>query len=348
MNLLESHLRDRVLKTDFFNFQGFKLQAFLKGKKIVDLKIGKTYPFYDIASITKIVFTTTYFMDAIDTKKIKYSDKVSYFLPWFSHSQILWTQLINHSAGNEWWQPFYKDINLKLSCEQKFQQMEKFCQLAPLGDAKKAVYSDLDFYLLGSIMQKIEGKPLIKVWQDLKSKFYSETDFHFNYDNKPLFAKNNYAPTENCPWRNKIIQGTVHDENAWSLGGIAPHAGLFGQIDDLAHFGLKLRQSYLNKKNNFVSHKTLKKFSQRSMPELRGDWALGFMIPSQKGSSAGDKFSRKSFGHTGFTGTSLWYDPQRDLLVCLLSNRVHPTRENQGFIQLRPRLHDWIIEELEG
>ena len=84
------------------------------------------------------------------------------------------------------------------------------------------------------------------------------------------------------------------------------------------------------------------------MPRSCGDWAYGFMVPALKGSSAGEHFSKKSFGHTGFTGTSLWFDPERDLLLCLLSNRVHPSRSNQGFIRLRPKLHDWSVEYLEG
>ena len=83
------------------------------------------------------------------------------------------------------------------------------------------------------------------------------------------------------------------------------------------------------------------------MPAKRGDWGYGFMIPSLQGSSAGSLFSKKSFGHTGFTGTSLWFDPGRDLLVCLVSNRVHPTRKNRGFVSLRPLLHDWIVEFVE-
>lgn len=335
-------------ESGYFDFPGFKLQAFLEGDKIADVSVGKTYTYYDLASLTKIIFTTTYFMDAVDSKKLSLSQKVSTLLPWYQHKGVKVSELLNHSAGNQWWQPFYKKIDSKLGPDQAFQQIEKFCQAAPLSQSKRAVYSDLDFYLLGSIMQKVEQRPLIDIWASIKEKYYSSTRLHFNYQNQLNYKKSLYAPTEKCSWRKKILTGEVHDENGWALGGIAPHAGVFGRIQDLSSFGLLLRQSYFDEKALFVSSKTLRKFTKRSLPQARGDWGFGFMIPSEKGSSAGELFHKNSFGHTGFTGTSLWFDPGRDLLVCLVSNRVHPSRKRRGFVSLRPRLHDLIVEYVEG
>ena len=140
----------------------------------------------------------------------------------------------------------------------------------------------------------------------------------------------------------------VHDENAWSIGGIAPHAGLFGGISDLESYGFLLRNIYLGRWNKLISAETLSLFAKRSLPKNCGDWGLGFMLPSLKGSSAGDLMSRKSIGHTGFTGTSFWMDLEKDLFVSLLSNRVHPTRDNKGFVRLRPMIHNWVVEYLEA
>ena len=343
---LESFLRKKTLKSGLVDFQGFCLQVFFRGQKITDLKFGKTYRFYDLASLTKIIFTTTYFMDAVDQKKIILNTRLKKILPWYPRAQVLISQLLNHSVGYQPWLPFYKKISPGLNPEQSFQQLQRLCQKSPVRKRKKALYSDLDFFLLGAVMEQVEKKPLIFIWKKLREKFYGKSQFHFNYKNKRRYPKSSYAPTENCLWRKEIVTGLVHDENAFALGGIAPHAGIFGRIEDLSLFGLLLRDSFLGEKVSFIKQKTIRQFTKRSLPKNSGHWALGFMCPSTKNSSAGRWMDRNSFGHTGFTGTSLWYDPESDLLVCLVSNRIHPSRKNRGFVSLRPKLHDWIVEFL--
>ncbi len=347
MKSLQSLLRKKTMESGFMDFPGFCLQVFFRGKKITDLKMGKTYRFYDLASLTKIIFTTTYFMDAMDQKKMTLNTRLSDILPWYSKKQVLLPQLLNHSVGYEPWFPFYKKISPDMQPEQSFQQLQYLCGKSPVKKRKKAIYSDLDFFLLGAVMEQVEKKPLMGIWKNLREKFYGKSRFHFNYENKRQYPKSFYAPTENCPWRGEVITGQAHDENAFALGGVAPHAGLFGGIGDLSFFGLLLRNSFLGVDCSFVTQKTVKQFTRRSLPKTRGDWALGFMCPSTKGSSAGQWMAGDSFGHTGFTGISLWYDPAFDLLVCLVSNRIHPSRKNQGFIHLRPKLHDWIVEFLK-
>ena len=348
MTDLSSFLYEKTLKSGLVDFPGFCLQAFFQGKKIADLKFGKTYKFYDLASLTKIVFTTTYFMEAVDKGKLSLNIPLKKILPWYHFNRVLLFQLLNHSVGYKPWMPFYRKIPLDMGPEQSFQEIQNFCRKTPLQKRKKALYSDLDFFLLGAVMEQVEKKPLVFIWKELEEKFYKKTRFHFNYENRRKYSKSSYAPTENCPWRKEIITGQVHDENAFALGGVAPHAGLFGRIEDLSFFGLLLRNSLKGKNVFFLKQKTVKKFTVRSLPETHGDWALGFMCPSVKGSSAGRWMSENSFGHTGFTGTSLWYDPRLDLLVCLVSNRIYPTRKNRGFVSLRPKLHDWIVEFLKG
>ena len=354
MSPLEKQIRSQVSASGEFDFQGFKLQVHRKGRKTIDMAMGKTYPLYDLASLTKIIFTTFYFIHAHSQKKMGLRKKLKEILAWYAHDRVEVGQLLNHSAGNHWWQPFYKKIDRGLDRTQRYQQLEKLCQSASVKPNQKAIYSDIDFFILGSLMQSLENKPLSEIWDELKSQFYGQSGLHFNGGHKLQFAKTKYAPTEKCSWRKKTLQGEVHDENAWSLGGVAPHAGLFGSGDDLASYGLLLRSLYYAKKKPAsVSIKpqawsslcaSLKLFSKRSVPRAKGDWGYGFMLPSKPRSTAGQFFHESSFGHIGFTGISLWFDPKADLLVTLVSNRVHPSRDNKGFVRLRPQIHDWIMQ----
>lgn len=367
---------------------GLRVQAYHRGRKIIDVEVGKTDPFYDWASLTKVVFTTTALMRLHDEGVFRVNDRVSRWVPWFPESsRARLRDLLSHSAGLTWWHPFYKSmdkwlnksismshsINKQLSMRKKsstesgprvlktpeeawdvFQSLLKRKVLADLkgsesgsfSNSSPSVYSDLDFLLLGVVLESMAGAGLYAVWSELRDRLgFADTDFHRG--NRPRHARQLYAPTEACSWRGKILQGEVHDENAWALGGVAPHAGLFGPIDDLSRWGLLLRAAIRGADSrHFPGAETVRLFTKRSIPRARGDWALGFMLPTKGAASCGPLFSTRSVGHTGFTGTSIWYDPDRDLLVSLLSNRVHPTRENREFVALRPRIHTWIAEGL--
>lgn len=344
LNKLEKDLQQKIQQSKDMDFPSLQVQAYFKGKKRVDISRGPEKKYFDLASLTKILFTGLWFSEAIANRKLNFNSKVCGILPWFPHKTIQVGQLLSHSAGNAWWQPFYKEISLSLNPEQAWQQMEHFCRQAPLSKSKKAVYSDLDYYLLGSIMQKIEQKPLIEIWNEFSAKHYSKSNLHFNYKNKAQYSKDFYAPTEKCVWRKRVLKAEVHDENAWALGGVASHAGLFGNASDLSLLGKKLRSILQNTSQH---SKVLKKMVTRSMSSTLGDWGYGFMLPSRQNSSAGELFSKKSFGHTGFTGISFWLDPEKDLFVSIVSNRVHTTRENKGFIRLRPKIHNWIAESIQ-
>lgn len=339
---------------------GLCLQAFSKGRKIVDLEIGKTYPYYDLASLTKILFTTTALMVLKDEKRFRVSDPVSRWVPWFPEDHPARIKdLLTHSAGLTWWYPFYKNLEPKTakvkSPEEAWdifqvQLKKKICSDFEKNGygfpAEKSVYSDLDYFLLGIALESISGTTLYTNWANLRDRLELDgLDFHRN--NKPKHGKREYAPTEKDSWRGRTLQGEVHDENTYALRGVAPHAGLFGPIEDVSGYGLMLRAAMRGRgASNFPSHETVKLFTKRSIPRTRGDWGLGFVMPSKASSTAGPLFSLKSVGHTGFTGTSLWYDPDRDLLVTILSNRVHPTRDNTLFQKLRPQIHTWIAESL--
>lgn len=334
---------------------GLCLQVHKNGRQLADIRLGRTHDFYDLASLTKIIFTVSVFMQLEDEGRIKVKDFVSSFLQWWPHKSVRIEQVLSHTAGLPWWAPFHKELNLKKTILARREDLRKKISRiertgkglrSPGGRAIKAVYSDIDFILLGFLLEEVLESSLIEIWGSLTWREFA-SGLHFNVNNKPKYKRSSYAPTEKCPWRKKILQGEVHDDNTWSFGGVSSHAGLFGSIDDVAQYGLLLRQAYRNKKGSeLASHKTVRHFTHRAILRNQGDWALGFVMPTRGAASCGKYFHSSSFGHTGFTGTSLWYDPTRDLLVTILSNRVHPTRENTRYVQFRPKIHDWIVELL--
>ncbi|MBW2435071.1 MAG: serine hydrolase, partial [Deltaproteobacteria bacterium] len=147
-----------------------------------------------------------------------------------------------------------------------------------------------------------------------------------------------------CAWRRKVLVGQVHDENAYAVGGIEGHAGLFGSAADIHRLLIELLFTYHGQKHSDLFSKNLLHQFFRRLPGT--DKALGFDAPSEKGASCGAIFSQKSVGHLGFTGTSFWMDLERSVVVILLTNRVHPTRNNEQIKNFRPKLHDTVMEVL--
>jgi len=325
---------------------GVVLRAYSGGTLVCDLQIGDTRRYYDLASLTKIVFTQQAMMQAFDQGRWALDTVVGDILPDFTHPQTRITELLTHCSGIAWWMPFYASVDMRLPWQERRRWLYAQLQVAPLHQTGKAVYSDLGFMLLGFVLEAMHGKSLLDIWLALKAHTYPGGSLDFHVDNLPPHPREQYAATECCPWRDKRLQGEVHDDNTWSFGGISTHAGLFGSIDDLAGYGLQLRAQLLGLPGALVQGDTAQRFARRALAAEAGDWALGFMLPSPQGASCGKHFSPRSIGHTGFTGTSLWYDPERDLLVTILSNRVYGGRENKAFLALRPQLHDWVVEAL--
>lgn len=326
---------------------GLQVQVHQAGKKICDFSVGETYAYYDLASLTKIIFTTQALMKAFDHGLWNPKSTVSEFCPWFPHEKVLISDCLNHSSGLVWWLPFYQKLDLSTSALNRWTESARRLRDLPLENNENSVYSDVGFILLGHVLESMHSLPLIEIWSRLKEEAFPRTTLDFHPDNKPLQAAKYYAPTERCQWRHKTVQGEVHDDNAWAFGGVSTHAGLFGSIDDMGWFSLFLRAELKGFAKNFVKPRTAQLFATRSRPLGKGDWAWGYMMPSPGASSSGNYFSPLSIGHTGFTGTSLWYDPVMDLSVAILSNRVFYGRENKEFATLRPQIHNWIIEGLK-
>lgn len=327
---------------------GLCLQVYLKGKLKINISIGEAYPYYDWASLTKTVFTVSRLMNHCEKNFLFNEEKLSNLLSGVPKSQVSIKHLLTHQAGFSSHQPFYKKIpkNLNLNLKRNYLRREIF-KIDHPHVTSKALYSDIDMMVLGMVLEEIEEKSLYQIWRDYAEQLgFHKTHFHLN--NRPVYKREKYAPTSFCPWRKKILQGEVEDENAWALEGVSTHAGLFGPIDELSFWALELRRGWINgEKNRLSSVKVIEQFLKRAMKRNQGDWTLGFMLPALKRASCGHFFSRRSIGHLGFTGTSFWLDPKKDLLITLLTNRVHPTRENINIRFLRPKIHNWIYQLMD-
>jgi CubicO group peptidase (beta-lactamase class C family) len=207
----------------------------------------------------------------------------------------------------------------------------------PTGE--RVVYSDVGLILLGLALSRISGIPLEEAIYQLVTKPLG-LSAHFQ-PAAPLSSSQNIAPTEFCKWRGRRIVGEVHDESAWRLGGVAGHAGLFAHARDVAAFG----QSFLDAA--LLRHETIAEMTrlQAQFEDVRR--GLGFALWSPDPEASSNPFSAATFGHTGFTGTCLWIDPSRALVVALLTNDVYNGREGRGIADLRVRVHQAIVESVD-
>lgn len=303
---------------------------------------AKTNTIYDLASLTKVVATTTAAMICYDRNLISLDDRVTKFIPEFGENgkeNITIKNLMIHNSGLPAWKKFYvRDLKYDDVINEIYSSQLEY------KTGEKTVYSDLGIITLGKIIEKVSGKTLDTFCRDeiffplkMNSTFYNPTDS----------LKKFCAPTETDNyWRMKTLQGEVHDETSAMLNGVAGHAGLFSTADDLA----KLMSVLINKgkfeQKQFIKQSTIELFTKRYSVESTR--AIGWDTKSDSGSSAGRYFSKNSFGHTGYTGTSIWADPERNLFVVFLTNRVYPTRENTKIQKIRPQLHNAVIKCIEN
>ncbi len=325
---------------------GVVVGAWRAGRLKGVVRLGKTYTYYDLASLTKILFTASACMHHFSENRSRIRRPISEILEDWKLKATPFS-LLTHTAGLEWWLPMYQKLKGPVDPESRWRQLEAHLAKLKAKRRKKAVYSDPDLWVMGAYLSRATRMSLHDLWLKTADRIGVQ-DLFFHPGNKPLNRKELYAPTEKCDWRGRTLQGEVHDENCWAFGGVSSHAGLFGTLEGVADWGLALRKAYRGDSKKFGDPDLVRYFTGRRIPREIGDWGLGFMKPSRPRSSCGRRFSLRSFGHTGFTGTSFWFDPKEDLMVIILSNRVHPTRENNAFVSLRPRIHDWVRESLEN
>lgn len=298
---------------------------------------------FGLASLTKVIVTTSSIMKLVEIGRINVYDYIKEYFPELPESkeEITIFHLLTHSSG-------YQAIVKLWDQGMNYQQKIKYILNLPLENevGKLVNYSDPNFILLGELVQRVSGKSLQKFSQQ---HFFSPLGMD-NTSYKPLenlnAAVEDIAATEYCSWRKKMIVGEVHDENAYSLGEISGHAGLFSSAGDLAKFVIMLLNNGSYQEQSIFSPLTIVSMRQNWTADLNQNRALGWDLRNNFRSSGGILFSEQAYGHTGFTGTSIWIDPVQEFGVIFLTNRVHPTRDNIDIISLRPRLHNLIAAAL--
>ncbi len=329
-------------------FPGATLAVLYKGKVVFHRAFGRmtyspksasvdTTTLYDLASLTKAVVTTSIVMQLVERDSLSLQAPVATYFPDFAKNgkgKVTIEQLLNHTSGLRAHTYFSKYCTTP---EQLFNAIAADSLLSAPGTT--TLYSDLGFMLLGKIVETITGKSLASNFHE---RFAVPLGMRSTMFTPPTSLLWRIAPVEkDTLWPFSRERPQVHDQNAALLGGIAGHAGLYGTTGDLVLMTAMLMNDGSLNGRVYFRPATLKTFiSRRNSPR-----ALGWDLRSPEGhSSAGDYFSSSSYGHLGFTGTSIWIDPEKKLAVILLSNRVYPTSDNIKIRKFRPLLHNTVVQ----
>jgi CubicO group peptidase (beta-lactamase class C family) len=308
---------------------------------------------FDLASVTKL-FVTAAFMRRVEAGAVTLDTPVSVVLPDFSGVRpiqpyedplqtggfvavgaggevdagaVTFRQLLTHTSGLPAWRPLFREADADAA---RALALSTHFSYTP---DTRIIYSDIGLILLGLALERLVGLPLEGVVaRDVTGPLGLS---HTGYQPAPDVA---IAPTELCAWRKRRLRGEVHDENAANLGGVSGHAGLFSTAADVAAFG----QSFLDA--TLLRADTIAEMIREQARDGDLRRGLGFLLWSPDPETFGHPFSPRSFGHTGFTGTSLWVDPDRALVVALLTNRVYHGRDAAGIMRLRRAVHRAVVE----
>jgi CubicO group peptidase (beta-lactamase class C family) len=315
---------------------------------------------FDLASLTKPIATATAVLWLVHDGLVALDDPVAKFLPAFGErgkEKVSVRHLLTHSAGLKPWRAYHEVL---LEKERKTGErllgtpaarefvIDRTLRAAPVHEpGEAAVYGDLDFIVLGALVEAVTQQPLDefcakRIFEPLGMR---ETFFVRLEEGAPGLAealRRRVAATENCPWRGRVLWGEVHDPNASAMGGVAGHAGLFATADDVMTFAQAWLDAWLGRSEALPSALVREWSRRQDLPDGSG-WALGWDTPTPGASSSGRHFSPSSVGHLGFTGTSLWIDPESEAIVVLLTNRVHLVAKKSRY-ELRPLVHDLVIE----
>jgi CubicO group peptidase (beta-lactamase class C family) len=323
------------------------LHAFGNLSYVANSAAIETHTMYDIASLTKVVATTTLVAKLAEGDfpvPLDLDARVERYLPeWATGPQPEWRHqvtvrhLLTHTSGLPAFKEYWRTSKNKQDTLTKI-----FAEPLEYEPGTKEIYSDLGIILMAEIIERLTGRTL----DDLaRTYIFAPLAMKDTMFRPPKTLWPSIAPTEiDNNLRHRLVQGEVHDENAFAIGGVSGHAGLFSTAPDLAAFCQMLLNGGVYAHHRILRRSTIAQFTTPQQLSS-GTRTLGWAVPTEGGSS-GHYFSVHSFGHTGFTGTSIWIDPDRQLFVVLLTNRVHPTRENQKIAQLRPAFHDAVMQAL--
>ncbi len=300
----------------------------------------KTNSIFDLASVSKVVGTTSAAMILVDRGKLKLDEKVITYLPEFNNNgkdKITIRNLLLHNSGLPAFKKYYDKYSTAKEVINDIMNLKLIYE-----PGTKYVYSDLGMITLQKVIEKISGTTLDKF---LKKELFEPLGMNLTMYNPSNKMKQNCVPTEiDDFWRMRLLQGEVHDERAYLLNGVAGHAGLFSTAEDLSKFARMLLNGGVYNGKQIINKKTIDEWTTKQSEQ--SDRGLGWDTRSKEKSSSGKYFSMNSFGHTGYTGTSIWVDEDKKLFVILLTNRVYPTRKNRKIIQFRPVIHNAVYRSI--
>jgi CubicO group peptidase (beta-lactamase class C family) len=318
---------------------------------------------FDLASLTKPLATTLAIMLLVREGEIGIDDRVTRFLPSFGqcgkHPTIV-RHLLSHTSGLPAWKPYYNQVidveragraSFLASREAKRFVTQLIYQEAPVSPPQsQCLYSDLGFIVLGELVETVTAMSLdefclTRIYRPLGLRSMGFIDLTRLRTARAEPVSKSIAPTEKSSWRNQIICGEVHDDNAYAMGGVAGHAGLFATARDI-HELLACLGRCLRGVDDFLPPSLIRKFFTKDESVGNARFTLGWDTPSSGKSASGCMFSPRTVGHLGFTGTSLWWDLEKNCYIILLTNRVHPTRDNEKIRDFRPHIHDLIMKAM--
>ena len=298
---------------------------------------------YDLASLTKVVALTTACMLLVDEGKLALDAPVQRYVPEFTgpmKDRVTIRHLLTHSGGLAADLPLYDSTATRAAA---LHAVDTTTLLSPPGVTYR--YSDLSAIVLMQAVERITGEALDRF---LARRVFGPLGMPATRFLPPAAWRDRVAPTENdTVFRHRLLVGEVHDESAARLGGVSGNAGLFSNALDLSRFAAMLLNGGAWDTLQLIRAETVAEFTARQNLPAGSTRALGWDTPSDSGySSAGTKLSRRAFGHTGFTGTSIWMDPERDLFIILLTNRVNPTRADVAILHVRSQVADLVADAL--
>ena len=294
---------------------------------------------WDLASLTKVIALTSAVMQLTHEGKLDLAAPVQRYVPEWTgpwKDRVTVRDLLTHSAGMPAWRPLYKETSTR---EEAIRLVIGTPLETPPG--QRMVYSDLGAILMGQIVERVSHEPFDRY---VATHLFDPLGMTSTRFVPPAAWRSRIAPTEVDPWRQRHLQGEVHDENAARLGGVSSHAGLFSSARDLSRFARALLNGGVLDGTRVLDSATIRRFTTVQDPTIS---ARGIGWETANGNNSGGRqLSRRAFGHTGFTGTSLWIDPEQDVFVLLLTNRVNPTRENRRIGDVRISLADAVMKSM--
>jgi CubicO group peptidase (beta-lactamase class C family) len=333
-------------------FPGCAISIGYQGKLIYEQSFGHfTYDpgspkvmvnsIFDLASVTKVVATTTTAMILYDQGRLNLDQKVIEIVPEFrgkEKDKVTIRHILTHTSGLPGWVRFYLDL------EGKDRIVQEICKTELINEPGTTyIYSDLGMILMQKILESITKKTLDLLVQDYITTPLNMKRTFYNPDSS---LRDQIVPTEISEWHQELVHGFVHDENTFVMGGVSGHAGLFSTVQDLSIFCQMYLNMGLYNNRRILKSETINTFTSRQNIVEGSTRALGWDTRSEEHSMAGDFMSMQAFGHSGFTGTTIWIDPVNQVFVVLLSNRVYPTRENRKISRVRPNVHNYAIRSV--